>query len=476
MFGDTDENRNVMKTHITTQPENDFTIGSVSGHIIKLAVPMTIAQLIQILYNIVDRVYIGHLKIDGESTFLALTGLGLTFPIVMIVTAFTNLFGTGGAPLFSIARGRQDDERAEKLMGCTFFMLAVSAIGVMGICYWFMEPVLYLFGASDASYPFAAQYLRIYLLGTPFTMIATGMNGFINAQGFARTGMTTVMIGALANILLDPVFIFGLGMGVSGAALATVISQIISAVWVFFFLCGKRPQLRLKRRYARLDTTLIGDITRLGLAGFIMSATNGAVNIACNSTLRNFGGDIYVGIMTVLSSVRDVVSMPVQGLTSGSQPVIGYNFGAGRFDRVRRAVIFVTLVSVGYMLIAWALLFVFPQEIMSVFNSDTQLIEDGAPFLHIYFFGFFMMAFMFAAQSTYVGLGMSKQAVFFSLLRKIVIVVPLTLFLPLIPSLGVSGVFLAEPISNFLGASASYLAMMFYLKKLLIRSVPEREV
>ena len=449
------------------EKQNDFSAGSVYRHIIALAVPMTVAQLVQMLYNIVDRIYIGHLP--GGSA-MALTGLGLTFPVITLIMAFTNLFGMGGAPLFSIARGRQDGVRAGKIMGNTFSMLCICSMLLMAACYLFLKPELYLFGASDASYPYAAEYLRLYLMGTPFAMIGTGMNGFINAQGFSGTGMATVLIGAAVNIALDPLFIFVFGMGVSGAALATILSQLLSATWVLKFLLGKKTLFRLQKTGMRPEGRLLKEIISLGMAGFVVYASNGAVQIACNATLRDFGGDVYVGVMTILNSVRDVVSMPMQGLTNASQPVLGFNLGAGAYDRIKKSIAFVTAMGVSYMLLAWGILFLFPEPLMRIFNSDTELLAKGVPALHIYFFGFFMMAFQFVGQSTFVGLGMAKQSVFFSLLRKIIIVVPLTLILPHVAGLGVMGVFLAEPISNFIGGTASFTTMLALTGRLFRRN------
>lgn len=333
-----------------------------------------------------------------------------------------------------------------------------------------MRPMLYLFGASDASYPYAAEYLRLYLMGTPFAMIGTGMNGFINAQGFSGTGMATVLIGAAVNIALDPLFIFVFGMGVSGAALATTLSQLLSATWVLKFLLGKKTLFRLQKTGMRPEGRLLKEIISLGMAGFVVYASNGAVQIACNATLRDFGGDVYVGVMTILNSVRDVVSMPMQGLTNASQPVLGFNLGAGAYDRIKKSIAFVTAMGVSYMLLAWGILFLFPEPLMRIFNSDTELLAKGVPALHIYFFGFFMMAFQFVGQSTFVGLGMAKQSVFFSLLRKIIIVVPLTLILPHVAGLGVMGVFLAEPISNFIGGTASFTTMLALTGRLFRRN------
>jgi putative MATE family efflux protein len=429
-----------------------------------LAIPMTIAQMVQVLYNIVDRIYIGHLE-AGSS--LALTGLGLTFPIITIISAFTNLFGMGGAPLCSIARGKNDMERAETIMGNTFFLLLVSSFILMLASYIFMKPLLYMFGASDTTYPYAKEYLKLYLLGTPFVMLGTGMNGFINSQGFGKMGMMTILLGAIVNIILDPIFIFYFELGISGAAIATILSQLLSAIWVMKFLLGEKTILKLTKKNMRLEGELIKSITGLGLAGFVMSATNGAVQIACNATLKGHGGDIYVGIMTVLSSIRDVIILPIHGVTTGAQPVLGYNYGAKKYDRIKKGIIFVTVVTVIYMLLAWIIVFLYPESFIKVFSSDMELIVKGIPAMNIYYFGFFMMAFQVAGQSIFVALGQSKQAVFFSLFRKIIVVVPLTLFLPYVADLGIKGVFLAEPISNFIGGAACYIVMLFTIKKLL---------
>ena len=455
------------------EKKNDFSQGSVRRHIVRLAIPMTIAMLVQMLYNLVDRVYIGHLPADSANAF---TGLGLTFPIVTIILAFTNLFGMGGAPLCSIERGRHNTARAEKIMGNTFVALLACSAVLMALCYPLMRPVLNLFGSSDATYPYAAGYLNIYLIGTPFTMLATGMNGFINVQGYTKYGMITVAAGALINIAFDPLFIFVFDLGVAGAAWATVISQAISAAWVLFFLCGKRTTLRLRRENFRPSGKILRAICALGTTGFVMYASNGAVQIACNAMLKWSGGpvygDLYIGIMTALNSLRDLVSLPIQGLTNAAQPVIGYNYGAQKYPRIREAMVFITVIGVAYMAAVWAVLFFFPRQMLSVFNSDPALLERGVPSMHIYYFGFFFMAFQFAGQSVFVGLGKAKHAVFFSLLRKIVIVVPLTIALPHIAALGVNGVFLAEPVSNLVGGLSCFITMLFVIRRLLAGGTP----
>lgn len=440
---------------------NDFSKGSVWKSIMVQAVPLILAQLVQLLYNVVDRVYIGHLP--GASS-LALTGIGLAFPLTTLIAAFTNLFGMGGAPLFAIARGAKEEKRAEKILGNTFTLLLACSAIMFVICYIFRRPVLYVFGASDDSYAYADAYLKVYLFGTPFVMLSTGLNGFINAQGFPRTGMMTTVIGALLNLVLDPIFIYALNMGVGGAALATVLSQMVSAVWVLRFLTGKKVLLKIRRKYIRINPSLTKEITALGLAGFIMQGTNCLVQVVCNATLKTFGGDLYVGIMTVINSVRDILSLPVSGLSNAAQPVIGYNYGARKYGRVRQGIRFTAILGVAYTLAAWLFVVKEPVFLISIFMEDSALIETGAKALGLYFFGFFFMAFQFTGQSSFTALGYSKHAIFFSLLRKAFIVVPLTLILPR-AGLGVNGVFIAEPISNAIGGIACFMTMYFSVYK-----------
>lgn len=434
---------------------NDFSKGRVWKNIVSQALPLIVAQLVQILYNVVDRVYLGHL---GDENSMALTGVGLVFPIITLVMAFTCLFGMGGTPLFSIARGAKEEDKAEKVLGNVTALLLGTSFFLMLACYIFRKPILYLFGASDVSYVYADAYLKIYLLGTPFSMLTTGLNGFINAQGFPKVGMMTTILGAVMNLLLDPLFIFALDMGVQGAALATIISQITSAVWVILFLTGKRTLLKIKRRYMKLDLELTKQIIELGAAGFFMQATNCLVQVVCNATLQNYGGDLYIGIMTVLNSVREVLMLPVMGLTQGSQPVMGFNYGAKENGRVKEAIRFTALMGMGYTLVAWSIIMLLPKFFFRIFTSDIAIIEAGPEALNIYFFGFFFMSFQFAGQSVFQALGYAKKAVFFSLLRKAIIVAPLTILLPMI-GFGVNGVFLAEPISNAIGGLACFITM-----------------
>ena len=437
------------------EQKNDFSKGKVWKNIISQAIPLTLAEFVHLLYNIVDRIYIGHMDVADN---MALTGIGLTFPIVTLIAAFTALFGKGGTPLFSIARGAKEEEKAEKIMGNVFSLLLTSSIILLAFCYIFRKPILYLFGASDVSYTYADEYLKIYLLGTPFAMITTGMNGFISAQGFPKIGMLTTVLGAVLNLILDPIFIFVFDMGVSGAALATIISQMVSAIWVIRFLIGRKAILTLKRINLKIDLRLTKNIAGLGSSGCIVQATNSLVQIVCNVTLQSYGGDLYVGIMTVLNSVREILSLPVSGITSGAQPVLGYNYGAKENERVKQGIRFTALIGTVYTVIAWIVIMIIPKVLFQIFTSDQAIMEKGPEALGIYFFGFFFMSFQFAGQTVFQALGYAKRAVFFSLLRKVFIVVPLTILLPRM-GLGVNGVFLAEPISNAIGGLACFITM-----------------
>ncbi len=437
--------------------QNDFSKGSIVKNIINLAVPMTLAQLINVLYNVVDRIYIGRIPGAGS---LPLTGVGLCLPILSMVTAFANLFGMGGAPLCSIERGRGNVDEAERIMGNSFAMMVLFGVGLTVLGLVLKRPMLYLFGASDATYPYADQYVTIYLLGSLFVMAGLGMNSFINSQGFGRIGMMTVLLGAVANIILDPIFIFVFHMGVQGAALATIISQFLSAAWIIRFLTGPRTILKLRRSAMKLERRRVLKIMGLGLSGFTMSITNSLVQIVCNATLRDFGGDLYVGAMTVINSIREVVQMPVQGLTNSAQPVMGFNYGAEKYGRVRQAIKFTSAVSIVYTCAIWAGLYFAPGFFIGIFSSEEELLAIGVPAMHIYYFGFFMMSLQMAGQAVFVALGRAKNAVFFSIFRKVIIVFPLTVILPHFWGLGTDGVFLAEPISNFIGGAACYATML----------------
>ena len=450
-----------------TKKNNDFSNGPVWKCIIIQAIPLTIAQFVQLLYNVVDRIYIGHMD-SGHS--LALTGVGLTFPVITLIMAFTALFGIGGAPLFSIERGRGDVKKAGRILGNSFALLLVSGLILMILGYLFIKPVLFAFGASSDSYYYGAAYLRVYLAGTLFAMTATGLNVYISAQGYPRIGMLSTVIGALINIALDPVFIFLLKMGVSGAALATVISQAASAVWVLRFLTRGDIPVPLMRENIRIDRDITLNICKLGASNFIMQGTNFAVQVVCNATLAKYGGDLYVGIMTVTNSVREVFVLPINGIISGAQPVISFNYGAKAHDRVRSGINFNTALGVIYTAMAWIVVLIFPGFFFNLFSDDPMLMDAGIQALKIYFFGFVFMALQFAGQSSFQALGDAGHAIFFSLLRKAFIVVPLTLILPAV-GCGVTGVFLAEPVSNVIGGLASYTTMRLTAYRKLERDI-----
>lgn len=437
----------------------DFAEGKISHSILQAALPMLVAQLLNLLYNIVDRIYIA--RIPGIGT-AALGGVGISFPVIVILTAFANLFGSGGAPLFSIARGRGDRKEAVRVMNTSFFLLVTSGLALTALGLIIAEPLLFAFGASASSIVYALPYLRIYLLGTVFSMIATGMNPFINAQGYAQTGMLTVMIGAAANIVLDPLFIFALGLGVSGAALATILSQALSALFVIQFLT-KRAELSIRLlsfSEAGRCTDLMKSITGLGLAAFTMQLTNSLVSICCNNVLQKTGGDIYVSVMTIVSSVRQMVETPMYAITDGSSPVISFNYGAGKGDRVKRAIWCMFFMCLAYGLLMWILILGEPELLISIFSSDAALREDAVPSMNLYFAAFVFMVFQYSGQTVLKSLNKKKLAIFFSLLRKAFIVVPLTFLLPYVFHMGTDGVFLAEPISNVIGGSACFVTML----------------
>jgi len=445
----------------------DFSTGPVWKRIISQAIPLTIAQLVHLLYNVVDRIYLGHM---GSGDSMALTGVGLTFPVITLIMAFTALFGVGGVPLFSIERGAGNEEKAGKILGNSFALLLGSSVILTAVGYLFMKPILFAFGASEASFVYAREYLNIYLTGTVFSMLSTGLNGYINAQGFPKIGMYSIIIGAVCNIVLDPIFIFALNMGVSGAALATVITQAASAVWILRFLTGKDVLIPLRRQNIAIRSDITGEICKMGTVNFIMQGTNCLVQVACNTTLQAFGGDLYVGIMTVTNAVREIFSLPVSGIGSGAQPVIGYNYGAKQYARVKSGIRFTTVVGAAYTMIAWLVILLFPRFWLRVFSEDPAIIEPGIQALQIYFFGFVFMAFQFAGQTAFQALRDAKHAIIFSLLRKAVIVFPLTVLLPRL-GFGVLGVFMAEPISNFLGGLACYITMRVTVYKKIEKAI-----
>lgn len=437
----------------------DFEHGTVTGNILGAALPMLVAQILNLLYNIVDRIYIARIPNIGTA---ALGAVGLCFPLIVVITAFSNLFGSGGAPLFSIYRGKGEPQRAANVMNTSFTMVCVCAVVLMAVGFIFARPLLVLFGASTDALVYAYPYLMIYLIGTLPSMIATSMNPFINAQGYSTIGMTSVAVGAVANFLLDPLFIFVLGFGVQGAAIATVISQALSAVFVFVFLTRK-SELKVRFLKKKEFSECIGyakNIVSLGTAGFIMQLTNSLVSICCNNILSDVGGDIYISVMTIVSSVRQLVETPIYAMNEGTSPILSYNYGACRPARVRKAMAVMSTMILGYTAVMWSIIILFPNVLIGIFSSDAALMQDAVPALKQYFAAFICMDFQYIGQTVFKSLNKKKQAIFFSLLRKVFIVVPLTYMMPYMFHMGTAGVFLAEPVSNVIGGTLCLVVML----------------
>ncbi len=437
----------------------DFEHGTVTGNILGAALPMLVAQVLNLLYNIVDRIYIARIPDTGTA---ALGAVGICFPLIVIISAFANLCGSGGAPLFSIYRGQKNNSQAVTVMNTSFTMLMISAIVLMMAGMSFAKPLLLLFGASDGSLIYAYPYMMIYLVGTLPSMLAIGMNPFINAQGYSIIGMFSVAIGAAANLILDPVFIFIAGLGVNGAAVATVISQCMSAAFVVIFL-KKRAELNvnfIKKNEIRECIYCAKNIVSLGTAGFIMQITNSLVTICCNNVLSVTGGDIYISVMTIVSSVRQLVETPITAINEGTSPILSYNYGAGRPQRVKKAIVVLSVMVLCYTAVMWSIIVLYPKTLIQVFSSDSKLISNSVVALKQYFAAFIFMDLQYIGQTIFKSLNKKKQAIFFSLLRKVIIVVPLTYLMPYALHMGTQGVFLAEPVSNVIGGSLCFITML----------------
>ena len=445
-----------------TTRKGDFSKGKVSGNILRLGLPMMLAELVHVLYNIVDRMYIGHMPRGGT---IALTGLGICFPLITLIGAFANLCSTGGATLATIARGEGKDEKAERYMGTAFTVLLLIGAFLSVTLYLTAPLTLRLLGGDGETLPAAIGYFRIYVLGTVPVLVSLGMNPFINAQGFPRIGMMTVIIGAAMNIVLDPLLIYTAGMGVEGAALATVISQTASALWVLAFLRSRRAPLQLKRLV--VDRQQLKDIVKLGLTGFTFRVTNSLTQAVVNIMLKAWGGalsTLYVGAMSLINSIREIVSLPNNGLVAGGQSVMSYNYGAKEYRRVSESIRFNFLCGLSINILMWAIIMFLPRPLISVFTSDGELIEKTVECARIYFGAFPFMALQLTGQTTFVALNRPAHALVFSMLRKVVLVTPLTLLLPGL-GLGVHGVFWAEMISQLTGASACFITMYVLIWK-----------
>ena len=429
--------------------ENDLGRDPIGPLLLRLAVPTVTAQLVNALYNIVDRMYIGHIEGVGD---LALTGLGVCFPVIMFVSALSALVGMGGGSRAVVRMGAGDPEGANAILGNCATLLVVLSVVFTILLQLVKEPMLYLFGATDNTIGYALDYLTIYLWGTIFVEISLGLNFFITAQGFSTVGMATVLIGAVINIVLDPILIFGFNMGVQGAALATITAQAVSAVWVVCFLLGKRTKLRLQRRFARLDWKVLSPVLALGVSPFIMQSTESLVNIAFNSSLKAYGGDPAVGAMTICSSIMQVFYLLFQGLSQGGQPIVGYNYGAGNLDRVKKTFRLVFTCSLVFSTLSCLAIELFPGMFVAMFNDKPELVEIAVWTLRVYAAGMFMLGVQNACQQTFVALGQAKISLFLALLRKIILLIPFVFILPHFIENKVLAVFLAEPAADILAA------------------------
>ena len=432
--------------------------------LLKLSIPTVIAQLINMLYNVVDRIYIGHIPGEGS---LALTGVGVCMPIIMIVTAFAALISSGGAPRASICMGKQDNKSAEQILGnCFSLQIVVSIVLTVVLLIW-NKDLLMVFGASKNTLGYATDYMRIYALGTLFVQLTLGMNAFITAQGFTTTSMVSVLIGAICNITLDPVFIFVFNMGVKGAALATVLSQAISTIWVVVFLSGKKTQLDLRKKYMGLKPKIFLPCVALGLATFIMQASESVVTVCFNSSLLHYGGDIAVGAMTILTSVMQFAMLPLQGIAQGSQPIASYNYGAKNADRVKKTFRLLVVTCLTYSTLLWAAVQIIPKVFVSIFTSDAKLVAFTAPMLKIYLGGLFLFGIQIACQITFTSLGKAVNSIIVAVVRKFVLLLPLIYIMPHVVSNPTIGVYMSEPIADIIAVLFTSVLFTFQFKKAL---------
>ena len=438
--------------------QNNAFLGTepVGRLLLRLSVPTVAAQLINMLYNIVDRIYIGHMPGSGN---LALTGVGVCMPIIMFVSAFAALIGAGGAPRASIFMGRGDQESAEKTLGGCFSLQTLVSLLMTALLLLFAKPMLMTFGASENTIGYAVEYMRIYALGTAFVQLTLSMNAYITAQGFAKTGMLTVLIGALLNIALDPLFIFGLNMGVRGAALATIISQGVSCIWVISFLCSKKSTIRIKRQNLRIHRKVVLPCIALGAAPFIMQASERVISVCFNSTLLRYGGDVAVGAMTILTSVMQFAMLPLQGLAQGAQPITSFNYGARNVARVKQTFRLLLTVSLIYSVSLWAVIQLFPQGFAALFATDATLLAFAARALRIYCGALFMFGIQIACQMTFVAIGYAKSSIIVAVMRKFVLLLPLIYIMPLFVADKTMGVYMAEPVADML--AVLFTAVLF---------------
>lgn len=442
----------------------DLGSGNIGKLIFTLAIPAIIAQIVSVLYNIINRMFIGHIENVGT---LALTGVGVCFPILILVYAFAALTSMGGAPRAAIMLGKKDNDSAEKILGSCTIGTIISGIILTIVILMFGERLLFLFGASTATIEYALSYLRVYTLGIVFIQLAIGLNTFIMAQGFAITGMISILIGAILNMILDPIFIFVLGMGVKGAALATVASQFLSALWVLYFLNSKKSYIKIKKEYLKIDLKIYLPCLLLGLSPFVMQVTESAIAIIFNSSLLKYGGDIAVGSMTILNIILQFYTMPIQGFTQGAQPVISFNYGAGKADRVKKAFLFQIVICTLYSLILWCLTMFLPTVLISLFTSDAALITYTQWSIKIYMAVMFLIGIQISCQQTFVALSNAKVSLFLAIFRKLVLLIPLILILPKLITNNVLGVFLAQPVTDIIAVSVTVILFIIEVRKTL---------
>ncbi len=455
-----------MKGRRKVKKEQDLGSDNIGKLMFTLAVPAITAQLVNMLYNIVDRIYIGHISEIGSA---ALTGVGICFPIIMLIMAFSSLVAMGGAPQAAIAMGQQNNEKAERILGNCFTSLLIVAAALTAMFLIFGEPILRAFGASDNTIGYANDYLQIYVIGTVFVQIALGMNMFITTQGFAKISMLTVVIGAALNIALDPVFIFVFNMGVRGAALATIISQGVSAAWVLKFLTGRKTTLRIRKRGMRIRPKILLPVLALGVSPFIMQSTESLLSVVLNTSLLKYGGDIAVGAYTVIGSVMQIVNLPMQGLFQGAQPITSFNYGAQNFDRVKKSVRLLTTTAVIYGTLFWLALMLAPQVFVGMFTGDAELTEMTVWAMRIFLAGVFAFGFQGAFQNSFLALGQAKVSLLLALLRKIVLLIPLIFVMPLVCEKKLCGVFIAEPIADITAALVTTISFLTWARRNLNR-------
>ncbi len=430
--------------------------------LLKLAIPTVVAQLINMLYNIVDRIYIGHIPNEGS---LALTGVGVCMPIIMIVTAFAALVSAGGAPRSSISMGKKDIASAEKILGnCFTLQIILSAILTVILLIW-NEDLLLSFGASENTISYATDYMSIYALGTIFVQLTLGMNAFITAQGFTTISMVSIIIGAVCNIILDPIFIFGFDMGVKGAALATIISQAVSCVWVVSFLCGKKTVIKLKKSNFKLSPQIILPCIALGTATFIMQSSESVISVCFNSSLLRYGGDIAVGAMTILTSVMQFAMLPLQGIAQGAQPILSFNYGAKNSERVKKTFKILLVTCLVYSVSLWLFIMLFPKVFVGIFTPDIKLLDFTAKALRIYLGGIFLFGIQIACQMTFTSLGKAVNSIVVAVVRKFVLLIPLIYIIPQMVSNKTMGVYLAEPVADIIAVTFTAILFTFQFKK-----------